>query len=69
MTNPTDSISTLADIYQAAFWATEADAINPKPTETDYLRKRYVQMLFEIKRDIHILAMGIQELLDDKQSH
>lgn len=64
MPNPTDSIATLADIYAADFWELEAAAMRP-----ENLRERHLQMLYEIRRDIHILAMGIQELLDEKRSN
>lgn len=59
-------IPTLADSYLADFWDAEAASVELKTTDTDYARKRYLQMLYEIKRDIHILAMGIQEILNER---
>lgn len=57
-------LSSLADSYAADFWGAEAASVKLKPTDKDYSRKRYLQMLYEIKRDIHILAMGMSEALE-----
>lgn len=59
-------IITLADSYLADFWNGEAESVKLKTTDADYARKRYLQMLYEIKRDIHILAMGMQEILNER---
>lgn len=61
-------ISELASPPLVEHLQSDIDALNPNPTESEYWRQKRLKDLLVAMQDIHLLAMGVQEILERLES-